>query len=95
MLGKLKEAGSGDAIGTAARENYFRGGQFNCTVREVIGYYITMEEFYVEEMISKAVRLDELVRSPSPNDDVVMFLTLGPGSPYSQKALFPSLGRAR
>jgi len=58
MLGKLRAVG-GELPGHATRENVFRGGQFNCTVREVIGYYITMEEFYVEEMVNKAIALDE------------------------------------
>mmetsp|Transcript_32816 Transcript_32816/g.77788 ORF Transcript_32816/g.77788 Transcript_32816/m.77788 type:complete len:739 (+) Transcript_32816:153-2369(+) len=59
MLSRLREAAA-DPVGAASHENAFRGGQFNCTVREVIGYYITLEEYYVEEMVSKAVRLDEL-----------------------------------
>lgn len=63
MLGKLRAVG-GELPGHASRENAFRGGQFNCTVREVIGYYITMEEYYVEEMVNKAIALDELVRLP-------------------------------
>mmetsp|Transcript_26 Transcript_26/g.78 ORF Transcript_26/g.78 Transcript_26/m.78 type:complete len:746 (+) Transcript_26:194-2431(+) len=60
MLAKLREAAGNDVVGASSRESTFRGGQFNCTVREVIGYYITMEEYYVEEMIAKAVRFDEL-----------------------------------
>jgi hypothetical protein len=73
MLGKLRSVG-GEVAGHAARENVFRGGQFNCTAREVTGYYITMEEYYVEEMVNKAIELDELVPAPplSPSPSQLM-----------------------
>lgn len=37
----------------AARENGFRSGGFNVAVRELIAFYVNMEEFYVEENVDK------------------------------------------
>ncbi|KAK9830013.1 hypothetical protein WJX72_009198 [[Myrmecia] bisecta] len=58
MLAKMSGAVAPKALG-ASRENTFRSGQFNVVVRELIAYYINMEEFYLEQNVEKAVRIDE------------------------------------
>ncbi|KAK9907313.1 hypothetical protein WJX75_001280 [Coccomyxa subellipsoidea] len=62
MLAKLTGAAAGSGspkADTASLENSFRSGQFNVTVRELIAYYINLEEFYLEENVSKAITIDE------------------------------------
>ena len=36
-----------------------RGGQFNVAVRELINYYVAMEEYYMEENVNKAIAIRE------------------------------------
>lgn len=43
------------------RETSFRGGQLNVSVRELLGYYIALEEYYMEENVKKAIEIDEQV----------------------------------
>ncbi|KAL4441200.1 hypothetical protein ABPG77_011437 [Micractinium sp. CCAP 211/92] len=44
-----------------ARETALRGGAFNSAVRELLSYYISLEEYYMEESVAKAIRIDEPV----------------------------------
>ncbi|EIE27386.1 COG4-domain-containing protein [Coccomyxa subellipsoidea C-169] len=62
MLAKLTAAAAGSGspkADAASLENSFRSGQFNVTVRELIAYYINLEEFYLEENVGKAIAIDE------------------------------------
>ncbi|GAX77377.1 hypothetical protein CEUSTIGMA_g4823.t1 [Chlamydomonas eustigma] len=60
MLGKMRDAlGSAQGQLTAARETNFRSGPFNVAVRELLGQYMALEEFYMNETCSLAVRIDE------------------------------------
>lgn len=36
-----------------ARETALRGGSFNSAVRELLSYYISLEEYYMEESTAK------------------------------------------
>jgi hypothetical protein len=36
-----------------ARETALRGGSFNSAVRELLSYYISLEEYYMEESVAK------------------------------------------
>ena len=36
-----------------ARETALRGGAFNSAVRELLSYYISLEEYYMEESTAK------------------------------------------
>lgn len=36
-----------------ARETALRGGAFNSAVRELLSYYISLEEYYMEESVAK------------------------------------------
>lgn len=60
MLGKMRDAAAGGhGQLTAAREAAFRSGQFNLAVREMLGQYMILEEFYMNETCSLAIRIDE------------------------------------
>ena len=39
-----------------ARETAMRGGAFNSAVRELLSYYISLEEYYMEESLAKVGR---------------------------------------
>eukprot|EP00891_Asterochloris_glomerata_P008941 jgi/Astpho2/8941/Aster-02621 len=76
MLGAAGEAG--DPLDPAA-ENRFRSGRFNVIVRELIAYYVNMEEFYLEQSIDKAIAIDEWAGetvTTSMVDDVFYILRL-------------------
>eukprot|EP00889_Picochlorum_renovo_P004652 jgi/Picre1/31682/NNA_007033.t1 len=42
-------------------ETSVRGGDFGSSLREILSYYISLEEYYVEESVSKAIEIDEAV----------------------------------
>lgn len=39
--------------------NLYRGGAFNVAVRELLNYYVAMEEFVMEEDVHKAISIRE------------------------------------
>ena len=47
------------------RETAFRSCAFCVAVRELLGHYMALEEFYMNETVTMAVRIDELVCAPS------------------------------
>lgn len=40
----------------AARETALRGGAFSSAVRELLSYYLSLEEYYMEESVAKVGR---------------------------------------
>ncbi|KAK9819498.1 hypothetical protein WJX81_007056 [Elliptochloris bilobata] len=58
VLGAMAAAVAPAVLG-AARENAFRSGPFSLLVRELGAYYINMEEFYLDENVGKAIRINE------------------------------------
>ena len=40
-------------------DTVLRAGQLHSLIRELCSYYISLEEFYMEESVSKAMRIDE------------------------------------
>lgn len=77
MLAKLN-AGSQPSGGLSpAAANTFKTGQFNRAVHEMVGHYIGLEEYYLIENVSKAIRIDEHVpgsMTSSMVDDVFYIL---------------------
>lgn len=74
----------------ASRETALRGGPLATTLRELLSYYISLEEYYVEESVAKAVRIDEAVPGSLTTSmvDDTFFVVLSAG----QRAL--ATGRA-
>lgn len=62
MLNKMAELVAPNPL-SPIRETSFRGGQLNVNVRELLGYYIALEEYYMEENVKKAIEIDEQVHS--------------------------------
>lgn len=58
VLAAMAEATAPEPLG-AARENTFRSGMFNQTVRELLSYYIQMEEYYMDRNVKTAISIDE------------------------------------
>ncbi len=48
-----------------AREAAFKGGAFAVAVRELVGNYMALEEFYLESTTAMAMRIDEAVSDQS------------------------------
>lgn len=42
-------------------ETSVRGGPFGSSMREILSYYISLEEYYIEESVAKAIQIDEAV----------------------------------
>ena len=61
VLAAMSEATAPESLG-AARENSFRSGVFNQTVRELVSYYIQMEEYYMDRNVKTAIAIDEWTR---------------------------------
>ncbi|CAL5229024.1 g12271 [Coccomyxa viridis] len=59
VVAKIGAVGSAAKTEAAARETSFRGGAFNMAVRELVSYYMALEEFYLEENVEKAIAIDE------------------------------------
>ncbi|GMH33415.1 hypothetical protein BSKO_01249 [Bryopsis sp. KO-2023] len=76
MLGKMSAAIAPNPL-SPIRETTFRGGQLNVSVRELVGYYITLEEYYMEENVKKAIEINEQIAdslTSSMVDDVFFIL---------------------
>ncbi|KAG2447879.1 hypothetical protein HYH02_007335 [Chlamydomonas schloesseri] len=76
---------AGGAPGTAtaagqlplAREAAFRSGSFNVALRELLGRYVALEEYYLDETAGMAIRIDEVLPeqlTSSMVDDVFFIL---------------------
>lgn len=62
---------------TAPRETAFRSGAFNVAVRELLGQYMALEEYYMSESCALALRIDEAAPgalTSSSVDDVFFIL---------------------
>ncbi|CAD7704433.1 unnamed protein product [Ostreobium quekettii] len=76
MLGKMADAVAPKTL-SPVRETSFRGGQLSVSARELTGYYVTLEEYYMEENVRKAIDIDEQVPdalTTSMVDDVFFIL---------------------
>ena len=60
VLARMGEAGAPSLL-SPARETALRGGSLATSLRELLSHYIMLEEYYVEESVAKAVRIDEPV----------------------------------
>ncbi|KXZ41619.1 hypothetical protein GPECTOR_358g126 [Gonium pectorale] len=61
----------------AAREAAFRSGSLNVSLRELLGRYVALEEYYLDETAALAIRLDEALPgalTSSMVDDVFYIL---------------------
>jgi conserved oligomeric Golgi complex subunit 4 len=60
LLARMAEAAAPSPL-PPSRETSLRGGQLATSLRELLSYYISLEEYYIEESVAKAVRIDEPV----------------------------------
>ncbi|GLJ38521.1 hypothetical protein SUGI_0785060 [Cryptomeria japonica] len=61
MMTKLREVGSVDAQLSPRATNTFRSGAFSRAAKELTGYYIILEEFFMVENVRKAIKIDEFI----------------------------------
>jgi len=80
LLVRMAEASAPSPL-PPARETALRGGALSTTLRELLSYYISLEEYYVEESIAKAVRIDEPVAGALTSSmvDDAFFVALSAG----------------
>jgi hypothetical protein len=50
----------------ASAEAKYKAGQFNVSMRELVAQYVALEEYYMEETASMAIRLDQMVSEGAP-----------------------------
>ena len=90
MIAKVREAEAGGAQLSPGEVDAFKTGAFSRAVQELLGYYMTLEEYFMSENVSKAVRIDEFVEdalTTSMVDDVFYILqhcarrAISPGEP--------------
>eukprot|EP00899_Mesostigma_viride_P022766 jgi/Mesvir1/3674/Mv14963-RA.2 len=82
MLGKVREVQSSQVSPSAPLSprgavNSLRTGAFNRAVQELVGFYLSMEEFFLLENVLKAIRIDEApvdALTSSMVDDVFFIL---------------------
>ncbi|GAQ80078.1 Golgi transport complex protein [Klebsormidium nitens] len=77
MIAKIREAEAGGAQLSPGEVDAFKTGAFSRAVQELLGYYMTLEEYFMSENVSKAVRIDEFVEdalTTSMVDDVFYIL---------------------
>lgn len=55
----------------ASAEAKYKAGQFNVSMRELVAQYVALEEYYMEETASMAIRLDQMVSEGAPAADCV------------------------
>ena len=60
VLQAMAEAAAPNAL-APAMETSVRGGTFGSSMRELLSYYISLEETYVEESVAKAIEIDQTV----------------------------------
>ena len=80
LLARMGEAAAPSPL-PPARETALRGGALSTTLRELLSYYISLEEYYVEESVAKAVRIDEAVQGALTSSmvDDAFFVALSAG----------------
>jgi hypothetical protein len=80
LLVRMAEASAPSPL-PPARETALRGGALSTTLRELLSYYISLEEYYVEESVAKAVRIDEPVAGALTSSmvDDAFFVALSAG----------------
>jgi hypothetical protein len=80
LLARMAEASAPSPL-PPARETALRGGALSTTLRELLSYYISLEEYYVEESVAKAVRIDEPVQGALTSSmvDDAFFVALSAG----------------
>lgn len=80
LLVRMAEASAPSPL-PPSRETALRGGALSTTLRELLSYYISLEEYYVEESIAKAVRIDEPVAGALTSSmvDDAFFVALSAG----------------
>ncbi|BFI43089.1 hypothetical protein AXG93_1774s1140 [Marchantia polymorpha subsp. ruderalis] len=61
MIQKMREAGSAGAQLSPRAANGFKSGAFGRSVQELTGYYVVLEEYFMEENVRKAIKIDEFV----------------------------------
>ena len=80
VLQAMAEAASPNAL-APAMETTVRGGPFGSSMREVLSYYISLEEVYVEESVTKAIEIDQTVHgsltSSMVDDSFYVLLSAG------------------
>lgn len=74
MLGKMAEALAPNLL-SPIRETSFRGGQLNVSARDLLGHYISLEEFYMEENVKKAVDIDVQVTELTMHCFMTLFVS--------------------
>ncbi|EFJ43661.1 component of oligomeric golgi complex 4 [Volvox carteri f. nagariensis] len=75
MLGKMRAAAAAGGVGGGGRDS--AGGAFNVSLRELLSRYVALEEYYLDETASMAVRIDEQLSgalTSSMVDDVFFIL---------------------
>lgn len=60
VLQAMSDAAAPNALAPAL-ETSVRGGPFGSSMREVLSYYISLEEVYVEESVAKAIEIDQTI----------------------------------
>lgn len=78
MMGSMQDAVAPAPLDPSV-DNSFTSGQFTITIRELIAYYIAMEEFFMEQSVDKAISIDEWTGetlSSSMVDDVFYILRM-------------------
>ena len=71
MLGCLAGETPGGVAAPETVAQFRSGSAFSRAVQELIGYYITLEEFYMMENVGKAVRLDNSATLTGGGEDVM------------------------
>ena len=61
LLAKVRACSAAGPDAAAGAVASFRGGAFSRCVLDLVGSYISLEEYFMAENISKAIRIDELV----------------------------------
>lgn len=60
VLRAMADAASPNTLSPSI-ETSIRGGLFGSCMREILSYYISLEEYYIEESVAKAIEIDEAV----------------------------------
>jgi len=91
LLARMAEAAAPAAL-PPAKETALRGGALSTGLRELLSYYISLEEYYVEESVAKAVHIDEPVPGSLTSSmvDDAFFVILSAGRRALATALAPS-----
>ncbi|CAM6127876.1 unnamed protein product [Calypogeia fissa] len=61
VITRVREAGSADAQVSPRATNSYKTGAFARSVQELTRFYVALEEFFMEENVRKAIKIDEFV----------------------------------